>query len=325
MSSQQKMCTICGALNGSLPYHYHSKHNYCDPCKETFTDRTGVINHLVQEHHKKLKCDFCHVQTLTEAILEQHIIRKHQSTAASKSLKKFQCELCPFVAKYINILQKHVETKHARRSSIPTYRCHLCRYVTREKAGLQKHLKLEHKSSKMPPNPQEAELDDFDDIDEDDDKKSLGKSVGSDTNGGPSPAKKAKTEFIPAPAEKELPSPNEVCMVCHAKIKDEVHYQIEHQGCFPCQKTFRSVNDIIEHHAIIHLKKTIFQCNMCDYYGFTMRGVQEHRNLSHNSVKYMCGDCGVIFDSEVILLAHAADIHGDNNDCAFKVKVKEES
>ena len=284
MSSQQKICKICGQLNGSLPYHYHSKHSYCDQCQESFGDRAGIINHLIQDHHKKLKCDFCHIQTLTEAILEQHIIRKHQSTAASKSLKKFQCPICPFVAKYMNILQKHVETKHARASSIPTYRCHLCRYVTRDKDGFHTHMKLEHKSVNVKDIPNDDESDESSDEIE----------VVSPPN------KKAKIE--------DLPSPNEVCMICQVGIDDEVHYQIEHQDC--CQTNFKSANDVIEHHAIVHLQRNIYQCNLCDYYGFTVESVQTHRDLSHDSeVKYMCGDCELIFDSEPILLAHAKEVH----------------
>ena len=336
MASQQKMCALCGTLNGSLPYHYHSKHNYCDPCKETFPDRGSIILHLMQRHNKKLKCPFCNIQTLTEAILEQHIIRKHQSTTTSQSLKKFQCHLCPFVAKYKNILVKHVETKHAAGSALPTYRCHLCRYVTREKEGLAKHLKLEHKSFQLPPNMVLNTCDyddDYDDDEDDDDDEdevienhkeyitdqkqviqnyvmakegSVPEATPQIKSDSPPPSKKAKTEVATlAINPEERPSPSDVCMICQEELEDEIHYSIEHQECSQCHKVFVSANEIIEHYAIVHLKTTLYQCNVCDYYGFSMNGVEEHRDQCHASpIKYMCGDCKAGFDNEQGLLQH---------------------
>ena len=90
----------------------------CDQCEKSFTQRSGLKNHL-NFVHKKLrlfKCEKCDKSFANLAILNQHVKKIHEN-------KSFACDECTNVFKSVPLLKAHIANIH---QGYKKYHCDIC-------------------------------------------------------------------------------------------------------------------------------------------------------------------------------------------------------
>ena len=80
------------------------------------------------------------------------------------------------------------------------------------------------------------------------------------------------------------------------------------EQCPKCDKVFVTHLDMLNHHAKEHTEEKKFNCDQCDYKGFTQKNVAYHKESAHQG-QVRCDICHNLFKSERTLKKHHKEVH----------------
>ncbi|KAL1400766.1 hypothetical protein pipiens_007158 [Culex pipiens pipiens] len=173
-------CQYCdeGFIEQKDLFNHLQEHRECKPCKETFQDLAGWINHNKRQHTDSLhSCTQCDHTSLSRALLDRHMRMRHSESAVDSKVEQFtiyavndstfhQCPQCSFQFVTEQQLLNHNEQAHNRPQEEPSerpsirrrtkeereqfslrYSCDVCGKKYRFKNSLWSHKHKEHNSA----------------------------------------------------------------------------------------------------------------------------------------------------------------------------------
>ena len=116
----------------------------CSICRESFSLRDQIKEHIISVHEgKPKKCAFCDEEFSLKVDLEKHFLSTHLSSKGSS--KRHKCEICEL--KFSNISKKliHMASDHDIKKSI---KCIICGRKFSTNRNLNRHIKSIHAGKK---------------------------------------------------------------------------------------------------------------------------------------------------------------------------------
>ncbi|CAH0592467.1 unnamed protein product [Chrysodeixis includens] len=146
-------CPECGiemtAKNINYPYHHDCEGFKMMRATARISCSTGkcrpyhpndLKDHMIEFHMKKVyKCPICVVACFNSKTMHSHL-KTHKTTAATKALIFYQCELCP--GKFV--LQNHTDVLLKNHVTVSQYPCWPCGANFKDVAALLYHFKRKH-------------------------------------------------------------------------------------------------------------------------------------------------------------------------------------
>ena len=124
---KRKICDLC-KIKRKYP---------CEECQYESSNKTILKDHIIAIHEnlKPYLCDKCEFKSATKIGLKDHQNSIHGSEV-------FECDICSFVTKTKNYLQKHFRNNHLEGRK--KHSCTNCDYQSKHKQDLDRHMFAKH-------------------------------------------------------------------------------------------------------------------------------------------------------------------------------------
>uniref|UniRef100_A0A8D0HBA1 Zinc finger protein 639 n=1 Tax=Sphenodon punctatus TaxID=8508 RepID=A0A8D0HBA1_SPHPU len=271
-------CNFNSKYFSDLKQHMVLKHktgtdaNVCRVCKESFSTKMQLIEHVKIHEEDPYICKYCDYKTVIFENLSQHIADTHYNGHL------YWCEQCDAQFSSSSELYLHFQ----EHSCDEQYLCQFCEHETNDPEDLHSHVVNEHACRLI-------ELSD---------------SYNSRQNGQYSLVNKisfdkCKNFFV-----------CQVCGF-RSRLHTNVnrHVAIEHTKIFPhvcddCGKGFSSMLEYCKH-LNSHLSEGIYLCQYCEYSTGQIEDLKTHLDFRHSTdLPHKCTDCLMRFRNEKDLLGH---------------------
>ena len=139
-------------LADHMNMHNDTNPFYCEVCKEGFTRRCTLEQHIKEYHRESteaFKCNQCNADFSSVSNLRRHVKTKH-----SENSEDFECNLCDSKFKRHDNLLKHEDIEHNLRRNVVVlpgindakkiFQCDICQKVYNQKFTLKRHTESEH-------------------------------------------------------------------------------------------------------------------------------------------------------------------------------------
>ena len=258
---------------------HHSNRKYqCDRCLKTFSCQTKLDKH--KENHEKIKdrvCKHCGRAFVTKSLLNRHEIAVHQNE------RNYPCELCPYKAKLIIGLRKHIKIMHEKKRQ-----CKMCdfTYTASQKEHIDDHMKTTHK---------EVQCEEC--------LKILSK-------GGLLQHMKVVHQKIKKYACEKCPFKSATNNAIRTHVKS-VHDLVRDFECSLCDYASSLKGDLDVHIKVVHKKIKDMKCQVCDFSAATRGKITTHTKLKHLNMRkqYKCEECKYLTYRKRCLESHTKLYH----------------
>ncbi|XP_034294826.1 zinc finger protein 639 [Pantherophis guttatus] len=272
-------CTFNSKYFSDLKQHVVLKHktcpegNICRVCKETFSSKKVLIEHLKLHEEDPYVCKYCDYKTVMIENLSQHIADTHFSDHL------YWCEQCDVQFSSSSELYLHFQ----EHSCDELYLCQFCEHETSDPEDLHSHVVNEHAGRLI-------ELSDSYNSRLPQGHYSLVNKISFD---------KCKNFFV--------------CQVCgfRSRLHTNVnrHVAIEHTKIFPhvCDDCGKGFSGMLEYckHLNSHLMEGIYLCQYCEYSTGQIGDLRSHLDFRHSAeLPHKCTECLMRFGNERDLLCH---------------------
>ncbi|XP_028587451.1 zinc finger protein 639 [Podarcis muralis] len=272
-------CAFNSKYFSDLKQHLVLKHkacpegNICRVCKETFSSKKVLIEHLKIHEEDPYICKYCDYKTVMFENLSQHIADTHFSDHL------YWCEQCDVQFSSSSELYLHFQ----EHSCDEQYLCQFCEHETSDPEDLHSHVVNEHAGRLI-------ELSDSYHSRQQQGQYSLVNKISFD---------KCKNFFV--------------CQVCgfRSRLHTNVnrHVAIEHTKIFPhvCDDCGKGFSGMLEYckHLNTHMSEGIYLCQYCEYSTGQIGDLKIHLDFRHSAeLPHKCTDCLMRFGNEKDLLSH---------------------
>ncbi|KAG8136186.1 hypothetical protein E2320_009158 [Naja naja] len=259
-------CTFNSKYFSDLKQHMVLKHktcpegNICRVCKENFSSKKVLIEHLKIHEEDPYVCKYCDYKTVMFENLSQHIADTHFSDHL------YWCEQCDVQFSSSSELYLHFQ----EHSCDELYLCQFCEHETSDPEDLHSHVVNEHAGRLI-------ELSDSYNSRQPQGHYSLVNKISFD---------KCKNFFV--------------CQVCgfRSRLHTNVnrHVAIEHTKIFPhvCDECGKGFSGMLEYckHLNSHLTEGIYLCQYCEYSTGQIGDLRSHLDFRHSAeLPHKCTDC----------------------------------
>ncbi|ETE67972.1 Zinc finger protein, partial [Ophiophagus hannah] len=265
-------CTFNSKYFSDLKQHVVLKHktcpegNICRVCKENFSSKKVLIEHLKIHEEDPYVCKYCDYKTVMFENLSQHIADTHFSDHL------YWCEQCDVQFSSSSELYLHFQ----EHSCDELYLCQFCEHETSDPEDLHSHVVNEHAGRLI-------ELSDSYNSRQPQGHYSLVNKISFD---------KCKNFFV--------------CQVCgfRSRLHTNVnrHVAIEHTKIFPhvCDDCGKGFSGMLEYckHLNSHLTEGIYLCQYCEYSTGQIGDLRSHLDFRHSAeLPHKCTDCLMRFET----------------------------
>nr|XP_020654722.1 zinc finger protein 639 isoform X1 [Pogona vitticeps]XP_020654723.1 zinc finger protein 639 isoform X1 [Pogona vitticeps] len=273
-------CAFNSKYFSDLKQHVVLKHktcpegNICRVCKESFSSKKVLIEHLKIHEEDPYICKYCDYKTVMFENLTQHIADTHFSDHL------YWCEQCDVQFSSSSELYLHFQ----EHSCDEQYLCQFCEHETSDPEDLHSHVVNEHAGRLI-------ELSDsYHSRQLQQGQYSLVNKISFD---------KCKNFFV--------------CQVCgfRSRLHTNVnrHVAIEHTKIFPhvCDDCGKGFSGMLEYckHLNTHISEGIYLCQYCEYSTGQIGDLKIHLDFRHSvDLPHKCTDCLMRFGNEKDLLSH---------------------
>ncbi|XP_053167306.1 zinc finger protein 639 isoform X2 [Hemicordylus capensis] len=273
-------CSFNSKYFSDLKQHIVLKHktcpegNICRVCKESFSSKKVLIEHLKIHEEDPYICKYCDYKTVMFENLSQHIADTHFSDHL------YWCEQCDVQFSSSSELYLHFQ----EHSCDEQYLCQFCEHETSDPEDLHSHVVNEHAGRLI-------ELSDsYHSRQQQQGHYSLVNKISFD---------KCKNFFV--------------CQVCgfRSRLHTNVnrHVAIEHTKIFPhvCDDCGKGFSGMLEYckHLNTHISEGIYLCQYCEYSTGQIGDLKIHLDFRHSAeLPHKCTDCLMRFGNEKDLLSH---------------------
>ena len=281
--------------------HFGQQRHLCKHCQRGFFKNKNLINHINTTHHNVQ--EYCHECQSKPEVKPVFKIEGGQSKVSDYLYQEdednFICTGCEKkFTKKVNCIM-HIRAVHAAEKK------HCCQHCPRRffGSGLRKHVNSAHHSI----------LDECQDC-----NFTLRKSVSTH------PCALCSLSFpLKMLAKDHLKTHSTTCEHCSEqfdhidKLVDHVndfHRKTNHP-CVPCNKTFVTEQQLVEHNNTIHLViKKEYPCPECDQSFSKEHGLLSHIGLIHRKfTSNVCEVCHAVLSNRKTLHKHMRFTHGPKN------------
>ncbi|XP_044290534.1 zinc finger protein 639 [Varanus komodoensis] len=272
-------CSFNSKYFSDLKQHMVLKHktcpegNICRVCKENFSSKRVLIEHLKIHEEDPYVCKYCDYTTVMFENLSQHVADTHFSDHL------YWCEQCDAQFSSSSELYLHFQ----EHSCDEQYLCQFCEHETSDPEDLHSHVVNEHAGRLI-------ELSDSHNSRQQQGQYSLVNKISFD---------KCKNFFV--------------CQVCgfRSRLHTNVnrHVAIEHTKIFPhvCDDCGKGFSGMLEYckHLNTHMSEGIYLCQYCEYSTGQIGDLKIHLDFRHSAeLPHKCTDCLMRFSNEKDLLSH---------------------
>ncbi|NWI20857.1 ZN639 protein, partial [Crypturellus soui] len=273
-----ELCEFNSKYFSDLKQHMILKHktcadtHVCKVCKESFSSKVQLIEHVKLHEEDPYICKYCDYKTVIFENLSQHIADIHFSDHL------YWCEQCDMQFSSSSELYLHFQ----EHSCDEQYLCQFCEHETNDPEDLHSHVVNEHACRLI-------ELSDSYNNKERG-QYSLINKISFD---------KCKNFFV-----------CQVCGF-RSRLHTNVnrHVAIEHTKIFPhvCDDCGKGFSGMLEYckHLSSHLSEGIYLCQYCEYSTGQIEDLKTHLDFRHSAdLPHKCTDCLMRFGNEKDLLNH---------------------
>lgn len=301
------------------------------PRIDTDEDEVDLPSNFQEEDdNEHFQCQFCDVKFATEAFLNLHILKKHETKSdVSKNATKPSCQFCNATFQRRCDMLRHIRRLHTETFLFPTKRrrrtdikytvfCDICNKGYTRRYDMEKHRNVKH------PNCQKSEVSDevnFKILSEKREKKRVRRKrheINAEyhcdlCNKGFTRKydmqKHRAIKHPSAPKLPALPTQNHTSLLQSCKVPSDDNKT--YYKCQTCGKLFHQSYNFIRHQSI-HTGIRPFFCHICGKNFRVLGGLQRHINEHHYGVKkYPCDICGKKFAAKATRDDHR-NIHTNN-------------
>ena len=286
----------------------------CDVCDYVTARSDGIRSHTKKVHYniRPFNCDECDYKAQSKTSLRDHVNRRHRDI-------KFTCPICSFSCKSDDVLKRHNNFEH---NGIG-YPCSECHYKAKSATSLKDHLHHVHYKLKE----FTCEHCPFKTTYRDNMKTHIqGQHEGVKYSCNQCDYKcTAKGMLLKHNKLKHLSLEFKKCDECDYQSvlqgrvnfhKRTVHSNVKF-SCKLCSIQTSSTQSLRIHMKLKHddnPKKLL--CDQCDYKGFNMTRLKEHKRAVHDKIKFPCSECSFQTTSKNSLVIHKRSKHeGINHKC----------
>ncbi|KAM7043713.1 zinc finger protein 639 isoform 2-T4 [Acridotheres tristis] len=273
-----ELCEFNSKYFSDLKQHMILKHktctdtHVCKVCKESFSSKVRLIEHVKLHEEDPYICKYCDYKTVIFENLSQHIADTHFNDHL------YWCEQCDVQFSSSSELYLHFQ----EHSCDEQYLCQFCEHETNDPEDLHSHVVNEHACRLI-------ELSDSYNNKERG-QYSLINKISFD---------KCKNFFV-----------CQVCGF-RSRLHTNVnrHVAIEHTKIFPhvCDDCGKGFSGMLEYckHLSSHLSEGIYLCQYCEYSTGQIEDLKTHLDFRHSAdLPHKCTDCLMRFGNEKDLLSH---------------------
>ncbi|KAF1581959.1 UNVERIFIED_CONTAM: hypothetical protein FQV15_0004467, partial [Eudyptes pachyrhynchus] len=273
-----ELCDFNSKYFSDLKQHMILKHktctdtHVCKVCKESFSSKVLLIEHVKLHEEDPYICKYCDYKTVIFENLSQHIADTHFNDHL------YWCEQCDMQFSSSSELYLHFQ----EHSCDEQYLCQFCEHETNDPEDLHSHVVNEHACRLI-------ELSDSYNNKERG-QYSLINKISFD---------KCKNFFV-----------CQVCGF-RSRLHTNVnrHVAIEHTKIFPhvCDDCGKGFSGMLEYckHLSSHLSEGIYLCQYCEYSTGQIEDLKTHLDFRHSAeLPHKCTDCLMRFGNEKDLLSH---------------------
>ncbi|NWI92715.1 ZN639 protein, partial [Pitta sordida] len=273
-----ELCEFNSKYFSDLKQHMILKHkactdtHICKVCKESFSSKVQLIEHVKLHEEDPYICKYCDYKTVIFENLSQHIADTHFNDHL------YWCEQCDVQFSSSSELYLHFQ----EHSCDEQYLCQFCEHETNDPEDLHSHVVNEHACRLI-------ELSDSYNNKERG-QYSLINKITFD---------KCKNFFV-----------CQVCGF-RSRLHTNVnrHVAIEHTKIFPhvCDDCGKGFSGMLEYckHLSSHLSEGIYLCQYCEYSTGQIDDLKTHLDFRHSAdLPHKCTDCLMRFGNEKDLLSH---------------------
>ncbi|NXJ19709.1 ZN639 protein, partial [Dicrurus megarhynchus] len=273
-----ELCEFNSKYFSDLKQHMILKHktctdtHICKVCKESFSSKVQLIEHVKLHEEDPYICKYCDYKTVIFENLSQHIADTHFNDHL------YWCEQCDVQFSSSSELYLHFQ----EHSCDEQYLCQFCEHETNDPEDLHSHVVNEHACRLI-------ELSDSYNNKERG-QYSLINKISFD---------KCKNFFV-----------CQVCGF-RSRLHTNVnrHVAIEHTKIFPhvCDDCGKGFSGMLEYckHLSSHLSEGIYLCQYCEYSTGQIEDLKTHLDFRHSAdLPHKCTDCLMRFGNEKDLLSH---------------------
>ncbi|KAM9378596.1 mitofusin-1-like [Phaethornis superciliosus] len=273
-----ELCDFNSKYFSDLKQHMILKHktctdtHVCKVCKESFSSKVQLIEHVKLHEEDPYICKYCDYKTVIFENLSQHIADTHFNDHL------YWCEQCDVQFSSSSELYLHFQ----EHSCDEQYLCQFCEHETNDPEDLHSHVVNEHACRLI-------ELSDSYNNKERG-QYSLINKISFD---------KCKNFFV-----------CQVCGF-RSRLHTNVnrHVAIEHTKIFPhvCDDCGKGFSGMLEYckHLSSHLSEGIYLCQYCEYSTGQIEDLKTHLDFRHSAdLPHKCTDCLMRFGNEKDLLSH---------------------
>ena len=223
-----------------------------------------------------------------------------QGIGVETKVKMYSCEECSFEDKNPKRLQKHIRSEHVRNEKV--HSCEECAFEDTNLKGLKIHIKIEHGQKEKPYKKCKFCLEEFQ-MREDQEMNPRYRNHLEKLH-----EKQDLSEF-----EKEFNKMDFLkCSVCEKNV----------YGSKPRAALSNLNRHIRDTHGNDGKEKKLVACPQCDK-SLKANYVKMHIQITHNSAKYTCDQCGKSFKNQHQMRLHEK-IHSNDKADSFKCEVCDE-
>ena len=294
-------CAYVGRNPADIIRHY-LKHNVCFKCKEEFSSKATLMNHLSEIHKRIIKCNKCDQNWL---YLQSHL----RSCQKSTILKKLRCDNCEKLFTTSSKCKRHMIRNKCSENNPGMLaqgeiHCKICSYKTNGSYLMTRHSYKHNSCFKC-----QQDFKDRNDLLHHIEIMHTNISVkcvrcGNNFLHLKEHIKSCDPSII-KPMKKKL---LHTCKVCGFKSKSfgVWKHAFSHLICIKCDMEFKSRVTLTDHISQFHSLK----CPKCPY-----NAVKREKLLVHGFQHNYCLKCNIDFLSKDELLNHLSDIHGRKIKC----------
>uniref|UniRef100_A0A7M4ERZ2 Zinc finger protein 639 n=1 Tax=Crocodylus porosus TaxID=8502 RepID=A0A7M4ERZ2_CROPO len=273
-----ELCEFNSKYFSDLKQHMILKHktctdtNVCRVCKESFSSKVLLIEHVKIHEEDPYICKYCDYKTVIFENLSQHIADTHFNDHL------YWCEQCDVQFSSSSELYLHFQ----EHSCDEQYLCQFCEHETNDPEDLHSHVVNEHacRLIELSDNYNNKERGQY----------SLINKISFD---------KCKNFFV-----------CQVCGF-RSRLHTNVnrHVAIEHTKIYPhvCDECGKGFSGMLEYckHLNSHLSEGIYLCQYCEYSTGQIQDLKTHLDFRHSAdLPHKCTDCLMRFGNEKDLLSH---------------------
>ncbi|CAM4715761.1 unnamed protein product [Lepidochelys kempii] len=273
-----ELCEFNSKYFSDLKQHMILKHktctdtNVCRVCKESFSSKVLLIEHVKIHEEDPYICKYCDYKTVIFENLSQHIADTHFNDHL------YWCEQCDVQFSSSSELYLHFQ----EHSCDEQYLCQFCEHETNDPEDLHSHVVNEHACRLI-------ELSD----------SYSNKECGQYSLINKISFDKCKNFFV-----------CQVCGF-RSRLHTNVnrHVAIEHTKIFPhvCDDCGKGFSGMLEYckHLNSHLSEGIYLCQYCEYSTGQIEDLKTHLDFRHSAdLPHKCTNCLMRFGNEKDLISH---------------------